>query len=124
MLGLPYITSCTQEQDQLYKEFKGKYRAMTNEFFTSKLTERSRYIKAIKEYLRVLVFKEDWGECDDTIVTPQMKFLLLKLKGVIRNPSLTKDELLSIINKLPGTTPLQAPFASTFTQEKNHQLFL
>ena len=106
MLGLPYRTSCTQEQDQLYKEFKGKYRAMTNEFFTSKLTEMSRYIKALKEYLRVLVFKEDWGECDDTIVTPQMKFLLLKLNCVIRNPSLTKDELLSIINKLPGTTPL------------------
>ena len=47
-----------------------------------------------------------------------MKVLLLKLKDAMIPPSLTNDDLLSIINGLAGTTPLQDPFVKTFTQDK------
>ena len=115
---LPNIKSCTQEKDQQYQELGGKFIAMTNEVFTSKIIERIQGIKAIKEDLQVLGFQEDWDKCDDTIVTPQMKFLLLKLKDKMRTPRLTNDDLLSILNVFPGTTPLQSPLVSTFTKDK------
>ena len=53
VLGLPNSTSLTQEQDQLYQDFKGKCIYMTNEAFTSKLTQRSQGIKDIEEELNL-----------------------------------------------------------------------
>ena len=44
-------------------------------------------------------------------------------EGCNDNPSLTNDDLSPIVNGLPGTTPLQAPFASTFTQDKVSNCF-
>ena len=54
---LPNIKSCTQEKDQQYQELGGKFIAMTNEVFTSKIIERIQGIKAIKEELQVLGFQ-------------------------------------------------------------------
>ena len=56
---------------------------MTDEAFTSKLTQRSQGIKDLEEELQVLYFEEYWDEYDDTIVIPHMKFMLMKLKDAI-----------------------------------------
>jgi len=45
ILGLPNSTSRTQEQDQLYQEFKGKTRSKTSKIFSKKLADRSSMIK-------------------------------------------------------------------------------
>ena len=41
VLGLPNSTSCTQEQDQLYQEFKAKTRRKTQLLFQKKMNQRS-----------------------------------------------------------------------------------
>ena len=73
VLGLPNSTSFTQEQYQLYQEFKGKTRAMTNEIFCNKLAIRSANIKTMKEDLRRLGFCEEYYQDNNNVVTPSMK---------------------------------------------------
>ena len=117
VLGLPNSTSCTQEQDQLYQEFKGKTRAMTNEVYSDKLATRSDHIKNIKEDLRGLGFREEYDQDDNNIVTPAMKVVLNRLKDAMKTVSLTNDDLSLIVNGKPNDR-LNSPFFSTFTKEK------
>ena len=91
VLRLPNSTSCTQEQDQLYQEFKVKMRTKTSKIFSSKLCQRSLKIKQLKNELQTLGFHEDIrmvsDVTDDTsdqpaivaencTVTPEMKIIL------------------------------------------------
>ena len=89
-LGLPNSTSCTQELDQLYQEFKGKNRSKTSKIFSKKLADRSLLIKTYKDELTALDFHSNWNmitdltqdDCDsdkaivvleDCVVTPDMQ---------------------------------------------------
>ena len=108
VLGLPNSTSYTQEQDQLYQEFKMKTRTKTSEIFSYKLYQCSLKIKQLKNELQTLGFHEDirmvTDVTDDTsnqpaivvadcTVTPEMKIILDKMKTEIRTPGLTNEEL-------------------------------
>ena len=57
VLGLPNSTSCTQELDQVYQEFKTKTRERTNQLFGEKQFNRSRLISDLKIELDLLGFK-------------------------------------------------------------------
>ena len=111
VLGLPNSTSCTQEQDQLYQEFKGKTRAMTDKVFSDKLTSRSNRIKSLREELKQLRATDAEPNQDETD-------LLKQLKEALRTPSLTNDDLSLIVCGKPTDSPTLSPFASTFTKEK------
>ena len=133
VLGLPNSTSCTQEQDQLYQEFKMKTRTKTGEIFSAKLYKRSLAIKELKDELRQLGFHEDIREVTDITdeasdqtaiiaadceVTPAMKVVLDKLKIVMRTPSLSNDDLSLIVNGAPDEPMCMSPFFSTFSKPK------
>ena len=68
VLGLPNSTSCTQEMDQLYQDFKGKCQAQTFRVFNRKLAERSRRITEIKEELKRLGKNAQSEDVIDVIV--------------------------------------------------------
>ena len=68
VLGLPNSTSCTQELDQIYQQFKGKTCAKTEEVFSLKMATKSSRITYLKAQLRGLGFDE---ECTDTTVLIQ-----------------------------------------------------
>ena len=102
VLGLPNSTSCTQEQDQLYQEFKGKTRAMANEIFCNKLAIRSANIKTMKEDLRRLGFCEEYYKDDNNVVTPVMKVVQNRLKDAMKTVSLTNDDISLIVNGKPN----------------------
>ena len=80
VLGLPNSTACTQDQYQLYQEFKCKTVAMTQEVFTKKLADRSKTIANLKAKLVGLGYLGDLSNlnscqeatvddgCDDEVV--------------------------------------------------------
>ena len=112
VLGLPNSTSCTQEQDQLYQEFKGKTRSMTDKVYSDKLASRSHRIKCLKEELSLL------RNVERTEATPHEIALLTQLKEAMKTPSLTNDDLSLIVCGKPNDSPIVSPFASTFTKDK------
>ena len=112
VLSLPNSTSCTQEQDQLYQEFKGKTRAMTDKVYSDKLASRSIRIKSLKEELNLI------RNLESTEANPHEIDLLNQLKEALRAPSLTNDDLSLIVCGKPNDSPNLSPFASTFTKEK------
>lgn len=120
MLGIPNSTSCTQEQDQLYQEFKGKTCAKTDEVYAEKLLARNNKIKEVKECLHNLGFKEEWSECENqnANVTPEMKDALSELKSTMKQSCLTNNDLPVIVNDKPNDSPFLSLFLSTFTHEK------
>ena len=112
VLSLPNSTSCTQEQDQLYQEFKGKTRAMTDKVYSDKLASRTIRIKSLKEELSLI------RNLESTEANPHEIDLLNQLKEALRAPSLTNDDLSLIVCGKPTDSPNLSPFASTFTKEK------
>ena len=66
VLVLPNITSCTQEMDQVFQEFKCKTQAKTHEVFTDKLLRRSRQLFLVEEELT----KQGYDELN-TALEPQ-----------------------------------------------------
>jgi len=133
--GLPNSTSCTQEQNQLYQEFKGKTRSKTSKIFSKKLADRSSMIKKYKNELTALGFHGNWNmitdltqdECDndeailvleDCVVTPDVQVVLDKLTKVMRSPSLLNDDLPQIVNGMKNEPIEMSPFLSTFTKDK------
>ena len=61
VLGLPNSTSCTQELDKLYQEFKGKTRSKTSKIFSKKLADRRLLINTYKDELTALGFRGNWN---------------------------------------------------------------
>ena len=114
VLGLPNSTSCIQERDQLYQEFKGKTRAMIDELFSDKLAHRSSNMKSLKEEFIILGFNGNFPNTGPT--TPVIKVLLERLKDSLKTPSLNNNDLSLIIDGKPGGSPLLSPFESTFTK--------
>ena len=112
VLGLPNSTSCTQEQDQLYQEFKGKTRAMTDKVYSDKLASRSNRIKSLKEELK------QFKNITNTDLNQHEVDLLNQLKEALRPPNLTNDDLSLIVCGKPTDSPSLSPFASTFTKER------
>ena len=122
MLGLPNSTSCTQELDQIYQEFKGKTRTKTQEVFALKLAMRSNRIAELKDQLNEVGFIED---CTDTTmeVTPAMRGILEQLKEARKTPSLTNADLSAFVSGNKDESPSLSPFYSTFTKDKIRRCF-
>ena len=102
VLGLPNSTSCTQEQDQLYQEFKCKTRSKTNEIYQEKLGIRSA---KISKCLLAL------DSATDPTVKKKIENELVQARKM---PKLTNEDLGYIVN---------GPFQSTFTKEKIMECF-
>ena len=96
VLGLPNSTSCTQEQDQIYQDFKRMTRARTNELFQRKLNKRSELIQRLK-------LEVDFADSDKKIE------LLKQLFVAMKQPKLTNDDLPEIVSEA---------FYCCFTKEK------
>ena len=101
VLGLPNSTSCTQEQDQLYQEFKGKTQSKTNEIFQEKLIVRSGKIS------KCLLALES---TTDPIVKKKIESELVQARKM---PKLTNEDLGYIVNGFPCDDTKDRPFEST-----------
>ena len=115
VLGLPNSTSCTQELDQIYQEFKGKTRTKTEEVFALKLAKRSNLIAELKVQLKGEGFIEDCAADTNMEVTPAMAVIIEKIKDAKKTPSLTNMDLSDFVN---GEDRNGSPFYSTFTKAK------
>ena len=113
VLGLPNSTSCTQEQDQLYQEFKGKTQQKTNEIYQDKLSRRSGLISKYNIELEAT-------SLDDL----ETRMVIIKnLAEARKMPKLTNEDLGFIVNGYPEDNISKKPFQSTFTKEKIRECF-
>ena len=117
VLGLPNSTSCTQEQYQLYQEFKGKTRSMTDTVYSDELAQQSNLIKSINDEL------EGLRSNDVDPASAPMIDALDRLREAMKTPSLTNDDLSSIVCGISDDSPSLSPFASTFTKDKIKKCF-
>ena len=111
VLGLPNSASCTQEQDQLYKDFKRCLRTKTNTIYQDKLNKRSGLIS-------ILVL-----ELGATEVEAEKKNIEQRLADARKMPKLTNDDLPVIVSGDDLDDIEDKPFDYCFTKEKIKNCF-
>ena len=111
ILGLPNSTSCTQEQDQLYQDFKQCLRTKTNTIYQDRLSKRLGLISILVLELGAIEVEAENKKIEQRIAVAR------------KMPKLTNDDLPMIVNGDDLDDIEDKPFDYCFTKEKIKNCF-